>query len=59
LANASHSLSSWFQRVANGNIKPSRFVKLDTSAGSAILLSKGCGVTSEGYLIIEPEDVSL
>lgn len=34
-------------------------IKLDTSAGTSILLSKGCGVTSEGYLIIEPEDVSL
>jgi hypothetical protein len=34
-------------------------IKLDTSAGTAIHLSKGCGVTSEGYLIVEPEDVSL
>jgi hypothetical protein len=29
-----------------------------TLSGSAIALSKGCGVTSEGYLIIEPDDVS-
>jgi hypothetical protein len=28
-------------------------------AGSAIALSKGCGVTSQGYLIVEPEDVTL
>lgn len=28
-------------------------------AGNAIALGKGCGVTSEGYLIVEPEDVSL
>ena len=28
-------------------------------AGSAIALGKGCGVTSEGYLIVEPEDVNL
>ncbi|MGR9505538.1 hypothetical protein ACU8MW_17705 [Rhizobium leguminosarum] len=34
-------------------------IKLDTTAGPAILLSKGCGVTSEGYLIVEPDDVSL
>jgi hypothetical protein len=34
-------------------------IKLDTSAGTSILLSRGCGVTSEGYLIIEPEDVTL
>lgn len=27
--------------------------------GTAIALSKGCGVTSEGYLIVEPEDVTL
>ncbi|MDR3525845.1 MAG: PKD domain-containing protein [Rhizomicrobium sp.] len=27
--------------------------------GSTITLSKGCGVTSEGYLIIEPADVAL
>jgi hypothetical protein len=27
--------------------------------GSAIALSKGCGVTSQGYLIVEPEDVTL
>ncbi|WP_341487014.1 SprB repeat-containing protein [Pararhizobium sp. A13] len=34
-------------------------IKLDTTAGPAILLSRGCGVTSEGYLIVEPDDVSL
>jgi len=34
-------------------------IKLDTTAGPAILLSRGCGVTSEGYLIFEPDDVSL
>lgn len=28
-------------------------------AGSVIMLSKGCGVTSEGYLIVEPEGASL
>jgi len=28
-------------------------------AGSAIALSKGCGVTSQGYLIVEPEDLTL
>jgi hypothetical protein len=28
-------------------------------SGSTISLSKGCGVTSEGYLIVEPEDLSL
>src|SRR5262245_43275256 len=28
-------------------------------AGTTISLSRGCGVTSEGYLIVEPEDVSL
>jgi hypothetical protein len=27
-------------------------------AGATISLSKGCGVTSEGYLIVEPHDVS-
>jgi hypothetical protein len=34
-------------------------IKLDTGTGTAILLSSGCGVTSEGYLIIEPDDASL
>ncbi len=34
-------------------------IKLDTTAGPAILLSRGCGVTSEGYLVVEPDDVSL
>lgn len=28
-------------------------------SGTTISLSKGCGVTSEGYLIVEPEDLSL
>src|SRR5215831_11608027 len=28
-------------------------------SGGVIALSKGCGVTSEGYIIIEPADVSL
>ncbi len=27
--------------------------------GSKLLISKGCGVTSQGYLIVEPEDVEL
>lgn len=31
-------------------------IRLD---GNSIVLSKGCGVTSEGYLIVESEDVSL
>jgi hypothetical protein len=34
-------------------------IKLDTSAGTSVLLSRGCGVTSEGYLIVEPDDVTL
>src|SRR4051812_562704 len=34
-------------------------ITLDTSAGMSILLTRGCGVTSEGYLIIEFADVSL
>src|SRR5438874_6542667 len=34
-------------------------IKLATSGATAVLLSRGCGVTSEGYLIVEPEDVSL
>jgi hypothetical protein len=34
-------------------------IGLDTSTGVSIRLSRGCGVTSEGYLIIEPDDVSL
>lgn len=34
-------------------------IKLDTSSGTSIRLSRGCGVTSMGYLIIEPEDVHL
>ncbi|MGO4700577.1 hypothetical protein [Dyella sp. 2RAB6] len=28
-------------------------------SGSAIALAKGCGVSSEGYLIVEPEDLAL
>lgn len=31
-------------------------IKLD---GAAIQLSKGCGVTSQGYLVVEPKDVTL
>jgi hypothetical protein len=34
-------------------------IKLDTSAAPVVVLSKGCGVTSEGYLIVEPADLSL
>ena len=34
-------------------------IALDTSAGAVIRLTRGCGVTSEGYLVLEPEDVSL
>src|SRR5882672_2586161 len=34
-------------------------IKLISGTGIGIQLTKGCGVTSEGYLIIEPEDVSL
>jgi len=34
-------------------------ITLDTSTGASIRLSRGCGVTSEGYLLIEPDDVSL
>ncbi|MGE0275627.1 MAG: Ig domain-containing protein [Nitrospiraceae bacterium] len=30
-----------------------------TGAGSTIRLTRGCGVTSEGYLIVEPDDVAL
>src|SRR5215470_11144592 len=33
-------------------------IKLDAGS-STIHLSKGCGVTSEGYLIVEPDDVDL
>jgi hypothetical protein len=33
-------------------------VELD-GAGAMVSLSSGCGVTSEGYLIVEPEDVGL
>ncbi|MBU5612519.1 hypothetical protein [Geomonas azotofigens] len=31
----------------------------DPDGGLAVLLTKGCGVTSQGYLIVEPEDVAL
>ncbi|MBO2011556.1 hypothetical protein [Hymenobacter negativus] len=35
-------------------------IRLETTAGvSTIHLSHGCGVTSAGYLILEPEDVDL
>jgi hypothetical protein len=35
-------------------------VSLDNAAvPTVILLTKGCGVTSEGYLIVEPDDVNL
>ena len=34
-------------------------IKLDTAAATVIRLFKGCGVTSQGYLVVEPEDVSL
>src|SRR5215470_12802623 len=33
-------------------------IRLDAGS-STVRLSKGCGVTSEGYLIVEPEDVDL
>ncbi|QWV99064.1 hypothetical protein KP005_07210 [Geomonas nitrogeniifigens] len=31
----------------------------DPDGGLAVLLTKGCGVTSQGYLIVEPEDTPL
>jgi hypothetical protein len=35
-------------------------IRLETTiAGETIHLSKGCGITSEGYLIVEPVDVAL
>ncbi|GFO54786.1 hypothetical protein GMSM_17930 [Geomonas sp. Red276] len=33
-------------------------ISLDQTAG-AVKLSRGCGVTSQGYLIVEPDDVTL
>lgn len=34
-------------------------IKLETGTSATVKLSRGCGVTSEGYLILEPDDVSL
>ncbi|MBD2766355.1 hypothetical protein IC235_00440 [Hymenobacter sp. BT664] len=35
-------------------------LRVETQAAATIIhLSKGCGVTSEGYLLLEPEDVTL
>ena len=35
-------------------------IRLETTAGAAVIhLSHGCGITSAGYLILEPEDVDL
>lgn len=34
-------------------------IELKASPQPAIALSKGCGITSEGYLIVEPDDVEL
>lgn len=34
-------------------------IRLDQAAGATIHLSKGCGVTSQGYLIVEQDDVAL
>src|SRR5687768_2632327 len=34
-------------------------IKLDLSGNGKITLTKGCGITSEGYLIMEPEDIDL
>lgn len=34
-------------------------VTASSAAGSAVGLSKGCGVTSQGYLVIEPADLAL
>ncbi len=35
-------------------------ISLDVSGGaSTIRLTRGCGITSEGYLIVEPQDVAL
>jgi hypothetical protein len=34
-------------------------IRKDVGATTTIHLSKGCGVTSRGYLILEPEDVTL
>lgn len=33
-------------------------LEMSVGAGPAIALTKGCGVTSEGYLIVQPEDVT-
>lgn len=34
-------------------------IRLETGAGPVIHLSRGCGVSSRGYLILEPDDVAL
>lgn len=34
-------------------------IRLETAGAAVIHLSRGCGVTSEGYLLIEPDDVVL
>jgi|CXWL01.1.fsa_nt_gi hypothetical protein len=34
-------------------------IKLDVAPVTTIHISKGCGVTSEGYLIVEPDDMAL
>ena len=34
-------------------------ISFDQSTAPTIQLTKGCGVTSEGYLVLEPQDVAL
>jgi len=34
-------------------------LEITRNGNTSILLSRGCGVTSQGYLIVEPEDVEL
>jgi hypothetical protein len=34
-------------------------ISLDQQTGPTLNLTRGCGVTSQGYLIVEPEDVAL
>ncbi|MES2730974.1 MAG: hypothetical protein V4714_04470 [Bacteroidota bacterium] len=34
-------------------------IRLDVASTTTIHVSKGCGITSEGYLIVEPKDVAL
>ena len=34
-------------------------LRIETGAAATVHVSRGCGVTSQGYLLVEPDDLAL